>query len=47
MVDDCQGRWLATVYAALNPERVNTLTIAGAPIDFHAGDPVKRTVETC
>ena len=28
------------IYAALHPERVNTLTIAGAPIDFHAGDAV-------
>ncbi len=40
LIGDCQGGWLATVYAALRPERVNTLTIAGAPIDFHAGDPV-------
>jgi poly(3-hydroxybutyrate) depolymerase len=39
LVGDCQGGWLATIYAALKPERVNTLTIAGAPIDFHAGDP--------
>jgi poly(3-hydroxyalkanoate) synthetase len=31
---------LATIYAALSPERVNTLTIAGAPIDFQAGEPV-------
>jgi poly(3-hydroxybutyrate) depolymerase len=40
LVGDCQGGWLATVYAALHPENVNTLTIAGAPIDFHAGDAV-------
>jgi poly(3-hydroxyalkanoate) synthetase len=40
LVGDCQGGWLATIYAALNPERINTLTIAGAPIDFHAGEPV-------
>jgi poly(3-hydroxybutyrate) depolymerase len=40
LIGDCQGGWLATVYAALHPERVNTLTIAGAPIDFHAGEPV-------
>jgi poly(3-hydroxybutyrate) depolymerase len=40
LIGDCQGGWLATVYAALHPERVNTLTIAGAPIDFHAGGPV-------
>jgi poly(3-hydroxyalkanoate) synthetase len=40
LIGDCQGGWLATMYAALHPERVNTLTIAGAPIDFHAGEPV-------
>jgi poly(3-hydroxyalkanoate) synthetase len=40
LVGDCQGGWLATIYAALHPERINSLTIAGAPIDFHAGDAV-------
>jgi poly(3-hydroxyalkanoate) synthetase len=35
LVGDCQGGWLATIYAALHPEQVNTLTIAGVPIDFH------------
>jgi poly(3-hydroxybutyrate) depolymerase len=40
LIGDCQGGWLATIYAALRPERVNTLTIAGAPVDFHAGEPV-------
>jgi poly(3-hydroxybutyrate) depolymerase len=40
LIGDCQGGWLATIYAALHPERINTLTIAGAPIDFHAGGPV-------
>jgi poly(3-hydroxyalkanoate) synthetase len=40
LVGDCQGGWLAAIYAALHPERVNTLTVAGAPIDFHAGDAV-------
>jgi poly(3-hydroxybutyrate) depolymerase len=34
----CQGGWQSAVYAALFPERVKTLTLAGAPIDFHAGD---------
>jgi poly(3-hydroxyalkanoate) synthetase len=38
LIGDCQGGWLATIYAALRPENVHTLTIAGAPIDFHAGD---------
>src|SRR3954447_20708333 len=40
LVGDCQGGWLATIYTALHPENVNTLTIAGAPIDFHTGDAV-------
>jgi poly(3-hydroxybutyrate) depolymerase len=40
LIGDCQGGWLATIYAALHPEQVNTLTIAGAPIDFHRGEPV-------
>ncbi len=40
LVGDCQGGWLATIYAALHPEQVNTLTVAGAPIDFRAGDAV-------
>ena len=40
LVGDCQGGWLATIYAALNPERVHTLTLAGAPIDFHGGESV-------
>ncbi len=40
LIGDCQGGWLATIYAALRPERVNTLTLAGAPIDFHGGEPV-------
>jgi poly(3-hydroxybutyrate) depolymerase len=39
LVGDCQGGWLATIYTALRPHRVHTLTIAGAPIDFHAGQP--------
>ena len=40
LIGDCQGGWLATIYAALRPDHVNTLTIAGAPVDFHAGEPV-------
>jgi poly(3-hydroxyalkanoate) synthetase len=38
LVGDCQGGWLATIYAALRPGDVATLTVAGAPIDAHAGD---------
>ncbi|HET9126007.1 MAG TPA: alpha/beta fold hydrolase [Solirubrobacteraceae bacterium] len=44
LIGDCQGGWLATIYAAQAPERVNTLTIAGAPIDFTAGEPVIGSV---
>lgn len=38
LVGDCQGGWLAVVYAGLFPDQVNTLTIGGAPIDTHAGE---------
>lgn len=38
LIGDCQGGWLAAIYAALHPADVHTLTLAGAPIDFHAGD---------
>jgi poly(3-hydroxyalkanoate) synthetase len=44
LIGDCQGGWLATIYAALSPEKINTLTLAGAPIDFHAGEPVVHEV---
>ena len=40
LVGDCQGGWLAVIYTALHPETVETLTIAGAPVDFHAGEPL-------
>ncbi|EGD53496.1 alpha/beta fold hydrolase [Gordonia neofelifaecis] len=40
LIGDCQGGWLATIYAALRPDKVNSLTIGGAPIDFHIGDGV-------
>ena len=40
LVGDCQGGWLALVYAGLHPDQVNTLIIGGAPIDTHAG-PVR------
>jgi len=38
LIGDCQGGWQAAIYAALFPEDVRTLTLAGAPIDFQAGD---------
>jgi len=40
LIGDCQGGWLAVIWAALHPERVHTLTIAGAPVDYHCGEPV-------
>ena len=38
LVGDCQGGWQAAIYTALFPEDVRTLTLAGAPIDFQAGE---------
>ncbi len=34
----CQGGWQSAIYTALYPEDVNSLVLAGAPIDFHAGN---------
>jgi len=43
IVGDCQGGWEATLWAAMHPERVNTLVVAGAPIDTSAGNgPAKK-----
>ena len=38
LIGDCQGGWLASIYAALEPDSVATLTVGAAPIDFHAGE---------
>ena len=38
LVGLCQGGWQSAIYTALYPQKVKTLTLAGAPIDFHAGD---------
>jgi poly(3-hydroxyalkanoate) synthetase len=38
IVGDCQGGWEAALWAALHPDRVNTLIVAGAPIDTSAGN---------
>lgn len=38
IVGDCQGGWEAALWAAMHPQRVNTLTVAGAPIDTSAGN---------
>lgn len=45
LVGLCQGGWLAAMVAARFPEKVNSLVLAGAPIDTDAGDgPIKRMV---
>jgi poly(3-hydroxyalkanoate) synthetase len=36
----CQGGWLATIVAALHPDKVLSLTPIAAPIDAHAGGGV-------
>lgn len=40
LVGLCQGGWVSTIYTALYPNEVASLTVAGAPIDAHAGDSV-------
>lgn len=46
LVGLCQGGWVAAMIAARFPEKVNTLVLAGAPIDTDAGDgPIKRMVQ--
>lgn len=34
----CQGGWQSAIYTALYPEKVHSLTLAAAPIDFKAGN---------
>lgn len=33
----CQGGWQSVIYAAIYPEKVRSITLAAAPIDFKAG----------
>jgi poly(3-hydroxyalkanoate) synthetase len=41
----CQGGWLSSMVAARFPDKVNSLVLAGAPIDTDAGNgPIKRMV---
>jgi poly-beta-hydroxyalkanoate depolymerase len=41
----CQGGWVAAMIAARFPQKVNSLVLAGSPIDTDAGDgPIKRMV---
>jgi poly(3-hydroxyalkanoate) synthetase len=43
LVGLCQGGWTSAMVAARFPEKVNSLVLAGAPIDTDAGDgPIKR-----
>ncbi len=38
LVGLCQGGWMSAMYACRFPEKVNTLVLAGAPIDTDAGN---------
>ncbi len=45
LVGLCQGGWVSAMVAARFPEKVNSLVLAGAPIDTDAGNgPIKRMV---
>jgi poly(3-hydroxyalkanoate) synthetase len=45
LVGLCQGGWVAAMSAARFPDKVNSLVLAGAPIDTDAGNgPIKRMV---
>jgi poly(3-hydroxyalkanoate) synthetase len=45
LVGLCQGGWLSAMAAARFPAKVNSLVLAGAPIDTAAGNgPIKRMV---
>ena len=45
LVGLCQGGWLSAMVAARFPDKVNSLVLAGAPIDTDAGNgPIKRMV---
>jgi len=46
LVGLCQGGWTSAMIAARFPEKVNSLVLAGSPIDTLAGDgPLKHIVE--
>jgi len=40
LVGLCQGGWLSTIYTVMHPGKVSSLTVAGSPIDAHAGEGV-------
>jgi polyhydroxyalkanoate depolymerase len=45
LVGLCQGGWVSAMVAARFPDKVNSLVLAGAPIDTDAGNgPIKRMI---
>ena len=47
MVGLCQGGWVSAMIAARFPEKINSLVLAGSPIDTDAGNgPIKRMAHT-
>jgi poly(3-hydroxyalkanoate) synthetase len=40
LVGLCQGGWQSAIYTTLFAEKIKTLSLAGAPIDFHAGESI-------
>ncbi len=46
LVGLCQGGWMSAMIAARFPDKVNSLVLAGSPIDTEAGDgPLKHIVQ--
>ena len=46
LVGLCQGGWVSAMVAARFPDKVNSLVLAGAPIDTNAGDgPIKKMAQ--
>lgn len=47
LVGLCQGGWMCAMFASRFPEKVQSLVLAGAPIDTDAGNgPIKRLAHT-
>jgi poly(3-hydroxybutyrate) depolymerase len=42
LVGLCQGGWMSAMYAARFPGKINSLVLAGSPIDTHAGNGPAR-----
>lgn len=41
LVGLCQGGWQSAIYTSLFPQKVNTLTLAAAPIDFDSNSKIQ------